>query len=93
MAMRYDTDAIFEAARKISSVANDVQSSCSSVRRINASVGDSFEGDAANVLKEQLSDLNSDLQNLRTGLNSVSDALKQYAIRLQEADAAAAAEI
>ncbi|MBR1707281.1 MAG: WXG100 family type VII secretion target [Clostridia bacterium] len=92
MAIRYDTDAIFEAARMVSSVASDVQSSCREVGKINTSVNDVFEGDAANAFKFQLSDLNSDLQKLRNGLNSISNELRRYAIRLQEADAEAASK-
>jgi len=91
--IRVDTDEIFEAARKISSVASDVSSTSSTVSRINGSLIGNFEGEAAEVLKTQLSDLNSDLRQLRSGLQSISDALKQYARRIQEADEAAASEI
>ena len=92
--MTYDTAEIRRVARRVGSVASEVGSIASSDvgAAINMIPGN-FEGEAATVLQEELSDFRGDLKKLQAGLKKISAELIAYAERLEEADRQAEAYI
>ena len=92
--MTYDTAEIRRAARRVSSVASEIGSIASSdVGSAVNMIPGNFEGEAATVLREELTDFKKDLGKLRDGLNKIARELLAYARRLEEADRAAEAFI
>lgn len=85
--MTYDSAEVRRAAQKILACANSVnQSAAPKVRSVRNDVDDSFEGAAANALKNRLSDIDADIRTIVSGLNLLHRALMTYAEALEEAD-------
>lgn len=85
--MTYDSAEVRRAAQKIQACANSVnQSAAPKVRNMRNDVDDSFEGAAANALKNRLSDIDADIRTIVSGLNLLYRALIIYADALDEAD-------
>lgn len=85
--MKYDTSEIRQAARQVGSVAEDVDSAATrDVAKMLSSLSGTFEGEAATALRDELTDLKSDLLALTKGLKGIQSELMAYAARIEEAD-------
>ena len=92
--MTYDTAEIRRVARRVGNVASEVGSiATADVGAALNMIPGNFEGEAATVLQEELTDFRGDLKKLQNGLKKISNELLAYARRLEEADRAAATYI
>ena len=89
--MEYNTSAIRAAARRLDSIADQLQSiKNSNVSRISSNAKP-LKGDTANALQNQLESLASDVMTLKKGIDRCAADLYEFARRLDIADAKAKA--
>lgn len=89
-----DTAKVEEAARKVRAVATQVQDlTTQDMQTILTLAQEDLEGSTAQALLESLTELNSDISKIASGLNTIQKALTTYAKKIKEADARIAAQI
>lgn len=91
---KVDTAKVEEAARKVRAVASQVQElATQDVSAMLELARTDLEGNAAEALQETLTDLNSDILKIASGLTTIQKQLNAYARRVKEVDAEIAARI
>lgn len=91
---KVDTAKVEEAARKVRAVASLVQElATQDVSAMLELARTDLEGNTAEALQETLTDLNSDILKIASGLTTIQKQLNAYARRVKEVDAEIAARI
>lgn len=85
--MKIDTLEIRSAAKRVKSCANSLSGDVKSdLQSLLGEIDPSFKGEAAEVLKKRLKDMQKDASAMQNALNTVAQALYDYADALDEAD-------
>lgn len=91
---KVDTAKVEEAARKVRAVATQVQElATQDVSAMLELARTDLEGNTAQALEETLTDLNSDIRKIASGLTTIQKQLSAYARRIREVDAEIAAKM
>lgn len=91
---KVDTAKVEEAARKVRAVATQVQDlATQDVSAMLELARTDLEGSTAQALEETLTDLNSDILKIASGLNTIQKQLNAYARKIRQVDAEIAAKM